>query len=148
MDHVVYVDSKAKELKKILEDQKTMIIRGATGKKLPYGRVFEGDILYFIENNGDGMIKAKAIVKSVFNSEKMTIEESKKLIINNQSKLNLTDIQFKKWSEKKYLVLIEIKNIEKIDHFFIDKSNYGNMDDWLPVENINSIPHHSKYSCN
>ncbi|KUO64077.1 MAG: hypothetical protein APF84_08180 [Gracilibacter sp. BRH_c7a] len=55
MDHVVYLDAKAKELEKLLEGSKSMIIRGATGR---------------------------------------------------------------------------IK---------IDKSNYGNMDDWLPVENIESV---------
>ena len=58
MEHVVYVDSKAKELKKILDGSKTMIIRGAAGRKLPYGRVFKGDVLYFIENNADGKIRA------------------------------------------------------------------------------------------
>jgi len=60
MDYVVYAD--AKELNCILEATKTIIIRGAAGRKLPHGRVFEGDILYFIENNADGMVKAKAIV--------------------------------------------------------------------------------------
>jgi len=139
MDHVVYVDAKAKELKNILDGSKTMIIRGATGRKLPHGRVFEGDVLYFIENNADGMIKAKAIVKSVFNSDKMTEEESIALVNENQTKLKLTDAQMKRWAGKRYLVLIEIKDVSDIEPFAIDKSNYGNMDDWLPVEDIDSV---------
>lgn len=40
---------------------------------------------------------------------------------------------------KKYLVLIEIDNIEEIEEFAIDKSNYGNMDDWLFVEKIENV---------
>lgn len=40
MDHVVYLDAKEKELNKLLSGQKTMIIRGAAGRKMPYGRVF------------------------------------------------------------------------------------------------------------
>lgn len=32
MDHVVYVDARAKELQQLIEGVKTMIIRGATGK--------------------------------------------------------------------------------------------------------------------
>lgn len=139
MDHIVYLDSKAKELKNILEGSKTMIIRGATGRKLPHGRVFEGDVLYLIENNADGLIKAKVTVKSVFNSEKMTEEESKALVNENQPKLMLTDAQMKRWAGKRYLVLIEIKDVEIIEPFAIDKSNYGNMDDWLPVEDINLV---------
>ena len=52
MDHVVYLDTKAKELDKIGSGDKTMIIRGATGRKMPYGRVNAGDVLYLIENDG------------------------------------------------------------------------------------------------
>ena len=47
MDHIVYVDAKSKELGSILDGFKTMIIRGAAGRKLPHGRVSEGDVLYF-----------------------------------------------------------------------------------------------------
>jgi hypothetical protein len=72
MDNIVYLDYKAKELDNLISGEKTMIIRGATGRKLPYGRVFKGDMLYFIENKGDGLVKAKAKVKDVFNSEQLT----------------------------------------------------------------------------
>lgn len=40
---------------------------------------------------------------------------------------------------KRYLVLIELKKIEEVKAFEIDKSNYGNMDDWLPVGKIESV---------
>jgi len=139
MDHVVYTDAKAKELEKIVLGTKTMVIRGAAGRKLPYDRVFVGDILYFINNNGEGAVKAKAVVKSVFNSEKMDLEESINLVNKNNEKLQLSDAQHKKWAGKRYLVLIEIENVEEISPLKIDKSNYGDMDDWLPVNNINSV---------
>ena len=139
MDHVVYLDAKANELEKLLNGRKTMIIRGATGRKLPYGRVIEGDILYFINNNAEGVIKAKAVVNRVYNSEKMSSEESISVVKKNQDKLQLTDAQFKKWAGKRYIVLIEVMNVEKIESFEIDKSGYGNMDDWLPVEKIEMV---------
>lgn len=139
MDHVVYLDAKANELEKLFDKSKTMLIRGATGRKLPYGRVNEGDILYFINNNSEGVVEAKAIVDSVFNSNKMTAEESITLVKKHQDKLNLSDNQFKKWAGKRYIVLIGLKKIEKIESFAIDKSNYGNMDDWLKVEAIGSV---------
>lgn len=139
MDHVVYLDAKANEYDKLIEGTKTMIIRGAAGRKMPYGRVNEGDILFFINNNGEGKVKAKANVKQVFNSEKMTKEESIELVENNSDKLNLTDKQYKRWAGKRYLVLIHVEDIEDLEPFEIDKSDYGNMDDWLPVENIESV---------
>ena len=38
-----------------------------------------------------------------------------------------------------HIVLITIKNIKKVNPFSIDKSEYGNMDDWLPIENIERV---------
>jgi hypothetical protein len=142
MDHVVYLDAKSKELEKLLIGTKTMIIRGATGRKLPYGRVSEGDVLYFINNNAEGIVKAKAQVASVYNSEKMNTEESVALVKAHQDKLQLSDRQFKKWAGKRYLVLVEVSDCIEVDGFSIDKSNYGNMDDWLPVEKIESVKAH------
>jgi len=139
MDHVVYLDAKSNEYEKLSEGSKTMIIRGATGRKLPYGRVNKGDVLYFINNNAEGIVKARALVASVYNSEKMSTEESIDLVKKNQEKLLLSDKQFQKWAGKRYLVLIEIEEFYEIDSFALDKSNYGNMDDWLPVENIDNV---------
>ncbi len=139
MDHVVYVDAKAKEMEKLLSGEKAMIIRGAAGRKLPYGRVDVGDALYFINNNGEGVVKTRARVKSVFNSEKMSKEESAELVHSRQDDLQLTARQFKRWAGKRYIVLIGVDEIEPLPPFPIDKSDYGNMDDWLPVEKIESV---------
>ena len=139
MDHIVYLDFKAKELEKLKQGDKKMIIRGATGRKLPYGRVFEKDILYLVNNNSEGLIKARCTVKSVFNSEKMDKETSEALVAKNQEKLQLAPHQAKRWAGKRYLVLIEIDCFEELQPFAFDKSNYGNMDDWLPVEDIESV---------
>ena len=139
MDHVVYLDAKAKELDLLIGGKKNMIIRGATGRKMPYGRVDAGDVLYFINNNAEGVVRAKASVTSVFNSEKMTVEESTQLVEKNQDKVQLTPQQFKRWAGKRYIVLIKVGQFEEIPPFEIDKSDYGNMDDWLPVEQIESV---------
>lgn len=139
MDNVVYLDYKAKELDNLIKGQKTMIIRGAMGRKLPYGCLKNSDILYFIENKGDGMVKAKAIVKTVFNSEKLTKDESIKLVEEYQSKLLLNIGLKKRFAGKRYIVLIEISDFENLEPFKIDRSDFGNMDDWLPVENIEKV---------
>ena len=139
MDHVVYLDTQAKELENLLSGNKTMIIRGATGRKLPHGRVDAGDMLYLINNNAEGKVRAKAKVKSAFHSEKMTEDESHALVKKNQPKLCLTDKQFKRWAGKRYIVLIEVADVKEILPFAIDKSKYGNMDDWLPVDKIESV---------
>jgi hypothetical protein len=139
MDHVVYLDAKAKEMEVLLSGEKTMLIRGATGRKMPYGRVSSGDVLYFTNNNAEGVVKAKAKAKRVINSEKMSKEESVAMVEEYQDKLQLTASQFKRWAGKRYLVLIEVEEAEQLKPFPIDKSEYGNMDDWLPVEDIQSV---------
>jgi hypothetical protein len=56
-DHIVYLDYKANEFQKLTNKEKSMIIRGAAGRKLPYGIVGKDDVLYFINNNGEGKLK-------------------------------------------------------------------------------------------
>ena len=139
MDHVVYLDTQARELENLLSGPKTMLIRGATGRKLPHGRVQAGDVLYFINNNAEGTVRAKAVVSAAIHSEKMTEDDSRALVQQYQLKLCLTEKQWARWAGKRYLVLIEATGVESVSPFAIDKSNYGNMDDWLPVEKIELV---------
>lgn len=139
MDHVVYVDANAHELEALLAGEKSMIVRGAAGRKLPYGRVHPNDRLFFIQNQGDGMVRACAVVSQVFQSEKLSVEQSVQLLESNQSKLRLTPEQIGRWSGKRYLVLIEVVSVQAVKPFAIDRSQYGNMDDWLLVEGIENV---------
>ena len=92
MVHLVYCDNAGKRgekvLDKILAGTKTMIVRGAAGRKIPHSRVFEGERLYFIEK-GSGVVTTTAIVKEVQNFVKLSDEETTKTLADNQSKLNL-----------------------------------------------------------
>lgn len=137
MEHIAYCDKKAKELEKLFNGSKSMLIRGAAGRKIPYGRVNEGEKIYLVENDGSCEIKASALVKNVFNSEKMTKEESEKLIQQNMDKLDLTSSQLKRWNGKRYLCLIEISDIKEIEPFKYTRTS--NMDDWLIVEDIEDV---------
>jgi hypothetical protein len=140
MNHLVYLDAKANEMEKIFTNKKTMIIRGATGRKVPYGLVKTGDTLYFINNNSEGIIKATAEVFNVINSEKMDKETSISLIKKFQDKLQLTDKQFQRWGGKRYIVLVEIKNVKEIKPFQFNRDDFKKkMDDWLIFEKIDSI---------
>jgi hypothetical protein len=139
MDHVVYVDAKSEELEKILARSKAVVVRGAMGRKLPYGLVAPGDILYFIRNNGEGRVRARATVRTVTNSAPLTLLDSVRLVQEQQVGLQLSPEQFKRWAGKRYLVLIEIEAPEVVEPFEIDRSGYGIMDDWLPVGEIKNI---------
>jgi hypothetical protein len=139
MDHIVYLDYKAKELENLKKGEKTMIIRGAMGRKMPYGRVKPGDILYFIENKGDGMIKAKAEVRMVFESDPLSKEESVKLVEEHNKYHMLNNSMMSRFAGKRYIILITIADFKELMPFSINRSAYGNMDDWLPVGEIGKV---------
>jgi hypothetical protein len=139
MDHVVYLDWSSRELENLVKGNKSMIIRGASGRKLPYGRVNEGDVLYFINNNGEGEIKARGLVSSVLNTEKLSVEESFETVINHQDRLQLPDKQFEHIAGKRYLVLIGVTEIIPVQPFRIDKSSFPNTDDWIAVGSISAV---------
>lgn len=135
MVHLVYCDDKSKELVKILDGSKTMVIRGAAGRKIPHSRVFAGEKLYFMEK-GSKKITAKAVVKDVQNFVKLTDEEITKTINDNNDKLQLTDKQKERW-HKKCLCLIEFDEVEEIKP--LDFDHQGNMDDWLIIDKIEDV---------
>lgn len=139
MDHVVYLEAKANELERLLSGEKTMIIRGASGRKMPYGRVHEGDVVYLLNNNAEGMVRARAMVSMVHQTEALTPDASAHFVQKHQPALKLIDAQQKRWAGKRYLILIELCAIEELPPFMIDKSAYGNMDDWLPVGDIATV---------
>ncbi|MGN0351650.1 MAG: hypothetical protein ACI4ES_08350 [Roseburia sp.] len=134
MVHLVYCDNAGKKgekvLEKILAGTKTMVVRGAAGRKIPHSRVFEGERLYFMEK-GSAEITATAIVKSVQNYVKLSDEEIAKILSDNQNKLHLSEKQKERW-HKKCLCLVEFENVEEITPLAFEHQN--NMDDWLILE--------------
>ena len=111
MVHLVYCDDKSKVLNKILDGSKTMVVRGAAGRKIPHSRVNEGETLYFMQK-GSKKISAKATVTHVENYLKLTEEE--------------------------IIILVEFSNVEKIEPAY-DFDHQGNMDDWLIIDKIEDV---------
>lgn len=139
MDHLVYCDNAGKKgervLDKILEGTKTMVVRGAAGRKIPHSRVFPDETLYFMEK-GSLKITASAKVKDVKNYIKLADEEITAVLEENQPKLALTEKQKNRW-HKKCLCLVEFENVQAIEP--MDFDHQGNMDDWLIIEKIEDV---------
>ena len=139
MVHLVYCDNAGKKgvrvLDKIIAGTKTMVVRGAAGRKIPHSRVFEGERLYFIEK-GSASITATAIVKSVQNYVKLSEEEITRILSENSGKLNLTDKQMVRW-HKKCLCLVEFENVEEIAPIAFE--HQSNMDDWIILNRIEDV---------
>jgi hypothetical protein len=135
MVHLVYCDDKEKVLEKILDGSKTMIIRAASGRKIPHSRVFAGEQLYFMKK-GSAKISATATVKSVRNYVKLSDDEIDKIMADNQDKLNLSKKQQERW-HKKCICLVEFEDVREISP--LDFDHQSNMDDWLIIEKIEDV---------
>ena len=140
MVHLVYCDNVGKQgervLDKILSGKKTMIIRSAAGRKIPHSRVFEDEILYFMEK-GTTDVAARAVVKSVQNYINLSEEEINNVFIESAEKLSLSEKQKVRW-HKKCICLVEFKNVEVIKPA-LQFEKQANMDDWLIIEKIEDV---------
>lgn len=137
-DHLVYLDKKAKELSKLLAQTKSMIVRGAAGKKVPLGgRVRVGDWLYFVETGADLIVNYRAQVKRVVETEKLDLEQAKEWLHTFEKQLELSSLQYQRWQEKKFLCFIEVSTLEAISPFRYRREK--NMDDWIITKTIDEI---------
>jgi hypothetical protein len=139
MDHLVCVDTEAKELERLLAGHKTIIIRGSDEKTTPYGEVSEGDTLYFITTKREGVVRAKASVKSVLNSQKLDEKDSIDLINRHLMELMLTEKQLDRYYGKPHLVFIRIGDVTRIQPLMIEFSVIEKMTDWLVIDDIDKI---------
>ena len=137
-EHLVYLNSKAKELDKLINKEKTMIIRGAAGKKSPLGgRAKVQDLVYFVETGGALLVTHRGVITKVVESEKMTPVESSEFLKKYDKELNLSKDQYTRWNGKKYLAVYEISHLEEIESFQYNRES--NMDDWVITDDINKI---------
>jgi hypothetical protein len=141
VDHVVYVDKDAKELEKLIQGTKAMIVRGSSVGRVPYGRVNPGDVLYLIGSGdyADRLVCARATVVDVLNADTLAGSPATELLQAHQHQLQLTRKEMARWTRKRYLVLITVADVTPVPPFSIDRSNYGSTDDWLPVGDIERV---------
>ena len=141
MDHVAIMKKSWKLTEKILSGEKRIESRWYKSKYSPWGRIKKGDIVYFKDSGEPVSIKAKVekiITFSDLNPKKI------KQILNKYAKddgidKNQLPMFFKRFKDKKYCLLIFLKEPKKIKPFYINKTGFGMMSAWLVVEDINKI---------
>ena len=132
MDHIIFLETAA-EISQLLSGEKTMLARASMGKKRPYGRVAEGDNLFFL-NGFNPKVKAMATVKSVVSAES---EELATDIRKRYGRILAPEPQ-RELLGKRYVVLIELENARPIVPFTVAENVRGHPGDWVVTENIDS----------
>jgi len=108
---------------------------------LPLFCIKSGEIIYF-KDSGDP-VTVKAEVDKVIQFSNLTPEKVKG-ILNKYGKANGLGIDkipefFKMFKDKKYCMLIFLKNPQEIEPFEIDKSGFGVMSAWISITDVNKI---------
>ena len=130
--HIVICDNKEKELEKLINKERTILIRGNATRRIPHSRIFINDELYFV-NKGENVSKYHAKVLNAESLSKLTNDEIDNIFNKYKDKLNLTLNEEKKW-KKKCLCIIEFDSVKEIDEVSIP--NYTNLEDWIMVNEL------------
>ena len=142
MDHVAIMKKSWRLTKKILKGKKTIETRQYKIKHIPWGKIKIGDNIYF-KNSGE-LITVKAKVLKVSQFVNLYPDWIYKLLIQYGERIGIEDKDipkyFEMFKEKKYLILIFLKEVEVIkEPFGIKKDGFGNMASWITVSDINDI---------
>jgi hypothetical protein len=131
MDHIVFLNS-VSEIQQLLNGEKTMLARASMGKKRPYGRVKEGDTLFFL-NGFKPKVKAMAEVKSVISAE---MEKNLASEIRRQYGSILAPETRRELLNKRYVILVELEKARPIVPFSLSAEIRGSPGDWVVMDNI------------
>ena len=135
MIHIVICDNKYNELNKIINKERTILLRGAASRRIPHSRIFINDELYFVEK-GSNEAFYHAVVTNAESYSKLTSMELDEMFEKYSSNLNLCEEEITKW-KKKCLCIIEFNNLEKIEGLNIP--NYTNLEDWIMVNSLDEL---------
>ena len=139
MNYLVFLDTQAGELEKILSGVKTMIVKGFDPAHSIAHPVNPGDSLYFLRHKDDYALRVKAIVVRVLVMTNRLNEDLSHTLKEMQPRLQLSEGQYNYWSTKREALLVEFGSAQKIDVMRVAPDKSTDRSDWIPFEAFNLI---------
>jgi len=140
-DHVAIMKKSYGLVPKILSGNKKIESRWYKKRSAPWGKIKDGDIVYF-KNSGEP-VSVKTEVKKIISFSDLNSEKVKNILdrYGKNDGIGKDKIQefFKLFKNKKYCLLIFLKNPKPIKPFEINKTGFGIMSAWLTVEKIGRV---------
>jgi len=141
MEHIAIMRKSWGLTKKILNGQKKIESRWYSVKHGPWDRIKEGEIVYF-KDSGEP-VKLKAEVNKVVQFANLMPKRVKEILdeYGDDAGLEKDKIPefFDRFKNKKYCILVFLKNPQEIKPFEIDKTGFGIMSAWITVNNVLKI---------
>lgn len=137
MHHVAIMRESWGLTQKVLSGEKKIESRWYKTKRAPWDNISAGDVVFFKEGK---YVSVKADVESVLQFS-LTPEKVREILDKYGADVGIhnipEDLEFLK--DKKYCILVFLKNPQKVEPFEIDKKGFGLMSAWLTVENVTSL---------
>jgi ASC-1-like (ASCH) protein len=130
-------------LPKILSGEKKLESRWYQNKYPPYNNIAKNDVVYF--KNAGEPVTVKATVEKIIQHSDLTPALVKEILKKYSAadglgiEKRVFDEFYQLFRNKKYCLIIFIKNPIVIEPFNIDKSGFGAMAAWITVDDIDSI---------
>lgn len=139
MEHVAIMKKSWKLTEKILSGQKRIESRWYMAKYAPWDRIKSGETVYFKESGEP--VTAKAEVEKVMQFSNLTPKKVREILHSHSNSLGIDNIpQFiNLFKDKKYCMLVFLKNPKAIEPFEINKSGFGNMSAWICTVDVGKI---------
>ncbi len=141
MQHIAIMKKSWGLLEKILSGKKKIESRWYLSKRAPWDRIKAGEIIYF--KNSGSPVSLKAEVEKVLQFENLTQEKVKEILDKwgGEGRICVRDYNESLQSNKnkKYCILIFLKNPQAIKPFEINKKGFGNMSAWICVGDVERI---------
>ena len=126
---------------KILDGQKKIESRWYSVKCKPWDNIKKGEIVYFKDSGGP--VRIKAVVNKVMQFADLTPKKVKEILDVYGRDDGITQAKipefFERFKNKKYCILIFLKNPQEIKSFEIDKTGFGVMSAWIAIDDIAKI---------
>ena len=141
MEHLAIMKKSWGLTEKILDGEKTIESRWYKTKRPPIDKICIGETVYF-KDSGDP-VRLKAEVSDIKQFSNLTPRKVREILDEFGEKDGIdkskTDYFYDTFKDKKYCILIFLRNPEKVEPFYIDKKGYGIMSAWICVNKIDDI---------
>jgi len=141
MDHVAIMNPAWRLIPKIFSGEKSIESRWYQKRYLPWNRISEGDIIYF--KDAGKPITLEAEVSNIIQHEGLNSERIAEILQEYGKNLGISDSEMPSFREslknKKYCILIFLKNPRKIESFRINKKGYAIGSAWICVDDVRKI---------
>ncbi|MEK7542940.1 MAG: hypothetical protein AAB503_01370 [Patescibacteria group bacterium] len=141
MEHLAIMKKSWGLTGKILNGRKKIESRWYSVKCKPWDRIREGETVYF-KDSGEP-VRIKAEVSKIMQFANLTKGKVKE-ILDEYSKDDGIEQEkipefFERFKDKKYCMLIFLKNPQEIKPFNINKTGFGAMSAWITIDDISKI---------